>query len=202
MGVLNQLRLRGSSRCEVEEQRVRGHRHGLGRERRVSAAGIGVTQPAVDGLADHDPRVHAWHVVELGRVRRWHDDVTGVPALHAVEQIGGAEQRRSGDDHRAELHGGQDRLPELDLVTEHDDHPVTAGDAVLPQPVRHLIRARAQLGKGAPGLAAFRLDDPQRRPITAVHRYRVEPVQRPVEFCKRGRAIVTVGRRIILAVVE
>ena len=36
---------------EVEKQPVRGHRHHAGPKRRVSVAGVGVAQPAVDRLA-------------------------------------------------------------------------------------------------------------------------------------------------------
>jgi hypothetical protein len=57
--------------------------------------------------------------------------MTGVAALHAVHEISGPEHRGGGDDHRAELHRGQNRLPQLDLVAEHDDHTVTAHDAML-----------------------------------------------------------------------
>ena len=116
---------------------------------------------------------------ELDRMRRRHNDMTGLPALHAVDQIIRPQHPRSRNDHRTELHRGENRLPQLDLVAEHDDDPVTAGDAMLAQPVRHLVRARTQLGEGAPGLAAVRLDNPQRQPIPAVPRDRVEPNRAP-----------------------
>ena len=87
MGVLDQLGLGGRPRREVEEQRVGGHRHGVWRERRVDVTGVGVAQPAVNRLTDCDPCVRTRHVVELGRVRRRHDDMTGVAALHAVDEI-------------------------------------------------------------------------------------------------------------------
>ena len=42
----------------------------------------------------------------------------------AVAQVVGAQERGSGNDHRAELHCGKDRFPQLDLVAQHHDHPV------------------------------------------------------------------------------
>jgi hypothetical protein len=49
--------------------------------------------------------------------------------LDAVGEVGGAEQRRRGDDHDAELHRRADRLLQLDAIPQHQDHPVAARGA-------------------------------------------------------------------------
>ena len=149
--MLDQLGLRGRAGGEVEQQRVGGLRRRRRartsrrrRRRRRSRASPSTAPPT------RDPRVVAGHVGELGRVGRRRDDVARVAALDAVAQVGGAEQRRRRDDHRAELHRGQHRLPQRDLVAEHQQHAVAAARRPASRSqFGDLVGARGQLGERA-----------------------------------------------------
>jgi len=143
--VLDQLRLGGRAGREVEQQRIACARRPVRRERGRLAVGVGVVEPSRRGLADGDPGVAAGNVRELARVGSGRDDMAGAPALDPVDEVFGAEQRGRGNDHRPELHRREDGLPQLDLVSEHQDQPVAAGDAVAAQPVRQLPRASGEL---------------------------------------------------------
>src|SRR5207248_116226 len=84
-------------------------------------------------------------------------------ALDTVAQVDGAEQGGSRDDDGPQLHGGQDGLPELDLIAEHEDDAVAAPHALGAKPGGHAIGALGHLGPGAGGLAAILFEDALRR---------------------------------------
>ena len=147
------------------------------------AVRVGEVQPAVDRVADGDPGVVARHVGELGGVRRPTTTCAARPRSTRSRRSAGAEQCGRRDQHRAELHRGEDRLPQLALVAEHEDQPVAAPHALRAQPVGHLVGPARQLGERPLQLAAVLLDDPQREPrAVGPARDRVEPVERPVEL--------------------
>jgi hypothetical protein len=199
VGVFDQLRLGGGARGEVEQERVAGPGHRIRRENRRSGIGVYIGQPAVDRRTDRDPGVIALDAIEDRRDRGGDDDVLGPAAVEPVPHVGRAEQRRRRDDHRTQLHRGEDRLPQLDLVAEHEDQPVAAGHSLGAQPVGHLVGAAGQLRKRPPLLAAVRLDDPQRRPVV-LGADPVEPVQGPVELVELGPAEVAIGRVVVVCV--
>jgi hypothetical protein len=87
--------------------------------------------------------------------------VRGAAALDAVDQVRRAEGGGGRHDHRAELHHREHRLPQLDLVAEHEDDAVALGHAVRPQPRRYLVGAAHQLGEGEAKGVAILLDDVQ-----------------------------------------
>ena len=122
----------------------------------------------------------------------------GVSAVDPVAQVGGAQQRGGRNQHGAQLHHREDRLPQLLLVAQHDDQPVAPAYPVRAQPVRHLVRAPGQVGEGQPVLGTILLDDPQRRRVVALGND-VEPVQRPVELGQLGPAEVAVRGGVVLA---
>jgi len=66
----------------------------------------------------------------------------------------------AGEDRPPSFDRGEDRLPELDLVTEHDDNAVEAPNSQLPEPVGDPVERAGQLGKRELGLPAVLLDHP------------------------------------------
>ncbi len=146
----------------------------------VQGVGVAVGQPAGRGVADREPGVLPRHLGELGRVRGVGQHVADRAALHPVGQLSPAERGGGGQDHRAELHHAEHGLPQLDLVVQHQQHVVAAGDTMPGQERRHLIGPAGQLVEGVPGLRPILLDDPQGgADVTAG--VRVEPVDGPVE---------------------
>ena len=75
---------------------------------------------SAESRADGDAQVVARHVVELVRLGGVGDDGPRVSALHAVDEVTGADRRRRRHDDGAELHDAEHRLPQLDLVAEHE----------------------------------------------------------------------------------
>ncbi len=104
----------------------------------------------------------------------------GAAALDPVSQVGRAQGGGGREDHRAELHHGEHRLPQFHLVAEHDHHPVAAPHPLLCQPSGYLVGAVDHLSEAVLRFAAVLFDDPQRRGVV-VPRVDVEPVDRPVE---------------------
>ena len=180
MGVRDQLRLRGGTRGEVEEQRIARVRRGVRGVLRRRGAGLLEARPGRAVAADHDAAVVAGERVELAGVRRADDDVADAAALEAVPQVVGGEERGGRDDHRAELHAGEHHLPQRRHVAEHQEHGVAAPDALGTEEVRGLARAPGELGEGQLDLASALVDDPQGGAVVAP-RHLVEVVERPVE---------------------
>ncbi|CAB4930731.1 unannotated protein [freshwater metagenome] len=180
LGVLDQLGPRRRPGGEVQQQRVtrRGPRVFDGGV--VHLVGGGVGQPALDRVADGDAGVVPGHAGELGRVHGVGDHVRRPAALDPVDQVGRAQRGGGRHDDRAELHHRQHRLPQLDLVAQHQHHPVAPADPDRGQPAGHLVRPPDHLGEGVPRLAAVGLGDPQRGALV-VAGVGVEPVVRPVE---------------------
>jgi hypothetical protein len=201
VGVLDQLRLRRGTGGEVEQQRVVGARRAVRREVGGLGLGVHIGQPAGLRRPDRDPRVLPRYVGELGGVRGAGDDVPGPAPLDPGLQVGRAEQRRGGDQHGAQLHRGEDGLPQLHLVAEHQQQAVAAGHPEPPQPVGHPVGPRGQLGEGQASLGTVLLDDPQRGRVVALGD-RVEPVQRPVELVQLGPLEARVRRGVVRAVCQ
>ncbi len=127
-----------------------------------TAYAVGVAVPSVDGVADHDAGVVAGHVVELRGVFGVGDDELGAAAGDAVGQVGRAQRTGGRHDDRAELGDGEHRLPQLDLVAQHQDDPVTLADAEPAEPRRNPVGALGHLREADLVLVAVLLDDPQR----------------------------------------
>ena len=98
--------------------------------------------PVRHWFAYRDAGVVTGHGVEFPGVGGADHDVARVAALDPVAQVRRCQQRCRRDEHRAELHRCQDRLPQLDLVGKHEDQPVPALDAKVSQPVGDPVRPR------------------------------------------------------------
>jgi hypothetical protein len=112
--------------------------------------------------------------------------VADLAARDTVRQVGGLQQRRGRDHHRAELHRGQDDLPQRRDVAEHQQYPVAAPDPEPAQPVRELRRPGRHRPERQAHVGPAVADDPQRGPVRVLGRDHVEPVQRPVELAELG----------------
>ena len=186
LGVLHEFRFAGGAGGEVDEHRILGG--GVGGERAGGGHGVGVVVgvPAVDGVgadcvgAYGDTHVGAVDALELGGVAGVGDGEPGAAAADPILQVGGAERAGGGHDDRAEFGDGEHRLPQFDLVAEHEDHPIALADTELREPGGHQVGAGGHLVEGDLALGAVLLGDPQGGAIVAAGD-RVEPVDRPVE---------------------
>ena len=147
-----------------------------------------------------DPGVAALDAVELAGVARADHGVPGVAALDAVAQVGGAEQRGARDHHGAEPDAGQDRLPQLDLVAQHQQHPVAALHAEPAQPRGDLPGAAGHLAPGHLLVVGAVVDHPQGRLVGARSgRDGVEPVLGEIEVLEPRPGELGPGRGVVLA---
>ena len=187
MAVPHQLGLGGRARGEIEQERVVGVGRTVRLEIGRAVVGIAERLPAVDlrGAGRHEHHAVARQAGAFRDLVLVGHDHAGAAALDAIGQFLAGEQRRRGDHHDAQLHGGQHDLPQRRHVVEDEQQMVAAPQALLAQIVGDLVRARLQLGEGEPGLLAGRhIDDPERAAVLAVGGVRqlgVEPVERPVE---------------------
>ena len=178
--VLHELRATGRAGGEIVQQRVgrerAGVRHPIGR----SAERLVVIGPSLWAVPDAD----AGHLLrqegELVDMIPGCDHVRDRAALEAVLQVVAADRQRRGQDDRTDLGEREHRLPELDLIAEHQQDCVPLLDSSRPQPVPELVRARRHLvERPRHALTAF-LDDHQGGRVISA-RDVVEPVDRPVE---------------------
>src|SRR5699024_6720687 len=79
-----------------------------------------------------------------------------------------------------ELDAGEHRLPQLDLVVQHDHDVVAALDPGPAEVVRDLVRPGRELGEGPLPLGTIGFDDPQSGTVIVL-RDLVEPVEGEVE---------------------
>ena len=198
VGVGDQLRLRRGAGGEVQQQQVVGAGRAVGLEHVRRDVGVvevvhrdhGHAAIAGDGLlvlvgGEQDDVVVGGDVGEAVQVTAGGDHHLDAGALQALRGLRGRQLDRRGADHGAELHGGQQRLPQLDLVVQHEHDAVAAADAQATQVVGHAVGAAAHEIEGVDGLRAVGLDDPQRR-LGVLVGDDVEPVQRPVEVLQVG----------------
>ena len=207
VGVADQLRLGGGARGEVEQQRVARPGDPVRRRTRPAPRRVLVAVPP----AVAEP---PWRRPDSGAERRRGSSRPGrrrtsaicaasaitcrtLPRVDPVRQVGGLQQRRGGDDDRAELHRREHHLPQRDDVAEHQQHVVAAPHPEAAQPVRHLA------GPGRHGRVADRLvrpvvaDHPQREPVRVLGGDHVEPVERPVELVQRRPGEAGRGRGVV-----
>ena len=182
LGVRDQLGLGRGPGGEVQQQRVPGPGDPVRHKRDRPRERVRVRVPRQSRTVDHDPRPVPGQPGELGRRNRVGDDVPDIAPHETVGQVGGLQQRRGRDDHRAELHRGQDDLPQRRHVAEHEQHPVAAPDPEPAQPVRDLRRTRRQRAVRQAHVGPVVGDDPQPGPVRVLGGDHVEPVQRPVEL--------------------
>ena len=189
VGVRDHLRLRRGAGGEVQEQEVVPAGLALDGEVLGFGGGLRVQQVAfarpgdralARGIVDDDAHDGVVDVIELGRVRLAGDDEARLPALGPILQVDRTQLNRRGQEHRAQADAREHRLPQLDLVVEHDHDVAAARHAGPPQEVRDLVGAAAQQIVGVDLLAAVLLDDPQRGIVVAAGQ-RIEPVDGEVE---------------------
>src|SRR5674476_1257383 len=140
LGVPDELRPgRGSGR-EVQQAEVGGLSRLARRVRGGRILGLAERDPSRHLLPHADPKDRLRQLVDPGSERRRRHDGLGVTAVDAEGEVGGAEQRRGGDRHSADLEQGEEELPQLDGVVEHDDDAVTGTEAEAAQPACDLVR--------------------------------------------------------------
>ncbi len=215
VGMLHQLGLGGGTGGEIQQQRIGCQRHALCDVAGAGAGRLGVTVPAAGrgrpgADADRHPGPVPRDLGEPGGVAVLGDHVPDVAAGHPVGQVLRAEQGAGRDDDHAELHRGQDDLPQRRDVAQHQQQPVTPPGAEAAQPVGHLVGARGHLAVADPGGRVPVGHDAQRVAVRVLGRDHVEPVQGPVELIQlrpgelgqRGRVVRTVAQQKVPGVAE
>lgn len=149
-------------------------------------------------VADHETRVLALDLVELGGVGDVGDDVPGTAPVDAIGQIHRAERGGRGHDDRTELHDREHGLPEFDLVVQHEDDSVCPGHSVGGQMGGDLIGPACEFVEGVLRLGAVLFHDPQGHPVVAPCD-RIEPVHGPVEPLPEIRPGELVDRLAVVA---
>ena len=157
--------------------------------------------PAVRRVAHRDAGPGPGQVAEPRGVHGLGDDVPDIAARDPVRQVLRAQQRGRRDDDRAELHRGQDDLPQRRDVAEHHQYPVAAAHAEPAQPVGDLVGAGGELGVAEPDVAVGR-HHAQRVALGMLGGEHVEPVQCPVEFVKVGPGELGPGGLVVGAVAQ
>ena len=145
MRVLDELRPRGRAGREVQQQRVGGRASrrrartppAPGRRRRTGASRRRRRRPR--SASSRRARRRTWPA-SAERTTTWR----ALPRSMRSRRSASASSVVAGDHDRAELHRREHRLPQLDLVAEHEQDPVAARDALGAQPVRELVRAPGQ----------------------------------------------------------
>ena len=138
-------------------------------------------------IGNLDDREVPGDVLELQGVRVGRDHPGRPAALHAVLQIGGPEHHGRGDHGCAQFGARKHGFPQLHLVAEHEDDPVTAAHAPRAQPRGQLRRAPGQLRVRAAGLGAVLLHDHEGLAVRFLAVAQdVEPVQGEVEVLEPG----------------
>ena len=199
MGMGDQLGLGSGARGEVEQHGVVGGGRPVRGEGVAFVAGVGEVVPSLGGTAHGDARQAVLAAGKLLQVLVADHQVPDLAAADAVLEVLRRQQGGGGNDHRAQLDGGQHHLPQRHLVAQHQQHPVAPGHAQGAQPVGDLVGAPRHLGEAELRLPAILLHDPQRRGVV-VPGHDVEVVQGPVELGEGGPAEVPVGGVVVLAV--
>ena len=193
------LRLRGGARGEVEQHQVIGPRGALRIEFGALVIGIRVAVVLLAGglPADDDADDLDIDVIELRGILGAGDDELGLTALGTVGEVDGAQLRGGRHEHGTELDAGEHRLPQLDLVVEHDHDMVAALDPGPAEMIRHLVRPCRELREAPLALGTILFDDPQCRLVVVLGDL-VEPVEGEVEVCET-RPFELFARSIIVA---
>src|SRR5262249_32224983 len=132
MTVKDEFRLRGSTRSEIQKQRVVGFRQTVRDKTRIPAVKrIERTPALLSGTAgiDGDACVAAREVAELGRAQRIRHNMFHGTTRKTVRKIAGVELRRGRNDDGTNLHRGKHRLPELDAIAKHHEDAVPSLDS-------------------------------------------------------------------------
>src|SRR4029079_14891513 len=140
-----------------------------------------ISMPPWRPVADGDSAERACHVVELRRVGGPRDNVADASAVDAVLQICGRQQRRSRGHDETELDRVEQRFPESDFVTEHQQQAVALPGTKAGQEIGNAIRCDRELREGTDGLSSVLLDE-MKGWTGVIGRDDIEVVERPVEM--------------------
>ena len=208
LAVAHQFWFCSRARGEIEQHRIVGVGRAIGRKGFGRARRLFERQPAImrGRGADHDP--HQIFAAEARKLRhlilRSHHHPRPA-AIEPVAQFIRGEKRGRRDHHDAELHRRQHGLPQRHDIAEQQQQMIAALHALRAQEVRHLVRTGREGRKGKFCLLVAGIDDPERSAIPAVRiagKFRIEPVQRPVERNRIGPAKPLYGRIVIGAMLE
>ena len=197
--MLHELRAAGRAGGEVVQQRVGRERLGMQHPLGGRAERLVVVGPALRAVSHPYTRHPLRQEVELVDVVAGRDHMRDRTAHDAVLQVVASDGQRRGEDDGADLGEGEHRLPELDLVAEHQQDRIALAHSPPEQPVAELVGAGRQLVERPGGALAVLLEDHQRgRRVVA--RDLVEPVDRPVEGAvDLGPGELRTSGRVVLA---
>ena len=126
MVMFHQLGPRRGARGEIQQHRIGDPRRRIRHEfiRRIQQIGIGI--PARRGIADRDAGDRGIESLEFRRIRGVGDNVPDTTAIETVFQIGRIEQRRRGNNHRAQFHRRKHGFPKRHDVAQHQQNALAA----------------------------------------------------------------------------
>jgi hypothetical protein len=133
------------------------------------------------GVPDYDAAEIPWDFSKFVGLLGVGDHMAHRAAADTVGKVVGPQRGRSRHDHRAQLHDRQHRLPQPDLVAQHDHHAIAVIYPGRGQRCGQPIRALGHLGERIRVIGPVFVDDAQRGSSIAFGD-RVEPVQRPIEL--------------------
>src|SRR5215469_783888 len=144
VGVLDKLGFRGGTGSEIQLKWIARSRFNLGFERARFRVASVVAVPARSRSFHDDSRERSTHAFKFCGGFCRGDDVTYAPAGYPISRVGGCQETARGNDHSAELNGGEHRFPQGLYVAEHQKNVVAPADAEVAQKVGNL---RGTLGK-------------------------------------------------------
>ena len=159
VGVLDELRRRRRARREVEQQRSRRPGCRTPADLAVEALGVAVAaasrrRRSPTAIRVQSPGTAANRAASAARATTCRT----FPRSIRSRTSAGASSVVAGITHGAEPDRGEHRLPQLDLVAEHEQHAVAAPHALRGEPPGEPARPAGQLGEGQ--LAARRRPAP------------------------------------------
>ena len=146
--------------------------------------------------ADDDPRQITADLPELLHGGGACDHAADAAAVDPILDVVRRQQRRGRADDRAELDEREHRLPQRDLVAQHEQHAVVSPDALFAKEVGHLVRPDRQAGEGTYLLGPVLVHDVKRLLLVTAGDG-VEVVERPVEFLELRPPELANGRVVV-----
>src|SRR5260370_27136294 len=120
-----------------------GVRHAIRSKTRRRSVALFERSPALQLLADNNPRIIARQVGEFRCRFRIGDDVPNLSAREAVAKIVARQQQGCWNDHGAKLHRGQHAFPERRDIAEHEKYTIATAYSDFAQRIGYLVPSLA-----------------------------------------------------------
>lgn len=198
----HQLGLGGCARGEVEEERVvRTSRH----PRQAGGCRKGFIERCEPlGRSSAEPHAEPFPIAHLAGAGLVGHDVADLAPYQSVFDVLDGELSRCGNHDRADLDGGEHRLPERQRIGQHQQHPVAASDALIGQVTGQSSRSLVEFPETDPGQLGpgGGVTDQDERRLVSLGRVNREPVPGPIELVEHRPAKLRAGAFEVIAMAE